>query len=142
MVMGTRCHQLAMFVVYESPLEMVCDDPSAYRNQPGLDFIRTVPTSWDETKAIDGQIGEYIVVARKSGDDWYLGAMTNWTAREIQIPLSFLDQGEYKADVYKDGPDADKNPTQVATATKTVTARDSFSVRLAQAGGLVVRFRK
>ena len=142
MVMGTRCHQLAMFVVYESPLEMVCDDPSAYRNQPGLDFIRTVPTSWDETKAIDGQIGEYIVVARKSGDDWYLGAMTNWTAREIQIPLSFLGQGEYKAEMYRDGPDADKNPTQVATATKTVTARDSFSVRLAQAGGLVVRFRK
>jgi alpha-glucosidase len=142
MVMGTRCHQLAMFVVYESPLMMVCDDPGAYRNQPGLNFIRTVPTSWDETKAIDGQVGEYIVIARKRGDDWYLGAMTNWTARDIRIPLSFLGQGEYKAEMYKDGPDADRHPTEVTSATQAVTARDSFSVRLARGGGFVVRFQK
>lgn len=142
MVMGTRCHQLAMFVVYESPLMMVCDDPGAYRNQPGLDFIRTVPTSWDETKAIDGQIGEYIVVARKSGDDWYLGAMSNWSARELRIPLSFLGQGEYRAEMYQDGADADRNPTELMIVTRTVTAKSAIPVRLAQGGGLVVRFRK
>ena len=142
LVMGTRCCQLAMFVVYESPLMMVCDDPAAYRDQPGFAFIREVPTSWDSTKVIDAKIADYIVIARKNGDDWYLGAMTDWTARYITVPLAFLGPGEYQAEIFQDGADADTNPTAVAVARKTVTAKDSLLARLAKGGGLAVRFRK
>jgi alpha-glucosidase len=141
-VMGTRCHQLAMFVVYESPLTMVCDDPSAYRGQPGLAFIQQVPTSWDETRIIDGRIAEYIALARRSGDDWYLGAMTDWSPRQMRIPLEFLATGEYEADIYQDGPDADSRAEEIEILHKRVTAGDTLSVRLAKGGGLAVRFWK
>jgi alpha-glucosidase len=140
-VMGTRCHQLAMFVVYESPLAMVCDDPAAYRGQAGLEFIRQVPTTWDETRVINGKIGEYITIARRSGADWYLGAMSDWTPRTMQIPLSFLGRGEYQADIYQDGPDADKRPVKVTILHRKVSATNTLSFRLAKGGGLAVRFR-
>ena len=87
MVMGTRCHQLAMYVVYESPLMMVSDSPEAYRGAMGTDFIRQVPTSWDETRVLAGEVAEYVVIARRLGKDWYIGAMTNWTPRHLSIPL-------------------------------------------------------
>ena len=141
-VMGTRCHQLAMFVVYESPLTMVCDDPAAYRGQPGLSFIRQVPTSWDETRVLNGKIGQYITIARRSGTDWYIGAMTDWTARNIHIPLTFLERGTYEADIYQDGPDADKHPTKVTIRRANVTHDSTLSVRLAKGGGLAVWFRR
>lgn len=142
MVMGTRCHQLAMFVVYESPLGMVCDDPSAYRGQPGLEFIREVPTSWDATKVVDGAIGEYCAIARQHGADWYLGAMTDWTARPMKLPLAFLGQGKYEATLYQDGPDADDHPTHLTVTRRTVTSDTTLTVRLAQGGGLAVVFRR
>jgi len=142
MVMGTRCHQLAMFVVYESPLMMVCDDPAAYRGQPGLEFIRQVPTSWDATQVIDGRIGEYILIARKNGEDWYLGGMTDWSARTVTIPLTFLGAGEFQAEIYQDGADADSHPTQVTITRRVVRAADSLPLRMAKGGGLAVRFRK
>lgn len=141
-VMGTRCHQLAMFVVYESPLTMVCDDPSAYRGQLGLAFLQQVPTSWDETRVIDGRIAEYIILARRSGNDWYLGAMTDWSPRKIRIPLAFLAGGEYEADIYQDGPDADTRAEEIAVLHKRVTAGSILANRLAKGGGLAVRFRK
>ncbi len=97
-VMGTRCHHLAMFVVYESPLAMVCDDPAEYRGYPGLAFIQHVPTSWDETHVIHGEIGRYVTIARRSGSNWYLGAMTDWTPRTIRTPLAFLGRGLHGAD--------------------------------------------
>jgi alpha-glucosidase len=141
-VMGTRCHQLAMFVVYESPLTMVCDDPASYRGQPELAFLRQVSTSWDETKCIDGKIGEYITLARRSGNEWYLGAMTDWSPRQIQVPLVFLGEGQYEADIYQDGPDADRHATEVTILQKEVAADSTLSVRLAGGGGLAVRFKK
>ncbi|OGD22009.1 MAG: hypothetical protein A2W03_07080 [Candidatus Aminicenantes bacterium RBG_16_63_16] len=141
-VMGTRCRQLAMFVVYESPLLMICDDPAAYRGQPGLAFLQDVPTSWDETRAIDGEIGKKITIVRRSGSDWYLGAMTDWTAREIRVPLGFLGAGRYEAEIYQDGPDGDTRPVEVTILRKEVTAEDTLSARLAKGGGLAVRFRK
>jgi len=121
-VMGTRCHQLAMFVVYESPLTMVCDDPAAYRGQAGLPFLQQVPTSWDETRVLDGQIAEHITIARRNGSDWYLGAMTDWTPRQIRIPLAFLGDGRYEADIYQDGPDADRRAVEVSVHHKRVTS--------------------
>lgn len=142
MVMGTRCHQLAMFVVYESPLTMVCDDPAAYRGQRGLEFIRDVPTSWDQTSVIDGQIGEFVIIARKKGTDWYLGAMTNGLARDISIPLAFLDQGEFQAGIFQDGADADIRPVDIEISSKVVTRKSTISARLAKGGGLAIRFRK
>jgi alpha-glucosidase len=141
-VMGTRCHQLAMYVVYESPLAMVSDDPAAYRGQPAFAFVREAPTSWDETRAIAGEIGRYVTIARRSGGDWYLGSMTDWTAREIGVPLAFLGAGRYEAEIYEDGPDADTRPVEVTILRKEVTAATTLSARLAKGGGLAVRFRK
>jgi alpha-glucosidase len=141
-VMGTRCHQLAMYVVYESPFTMVCDDPAAYRGQPGLEFIRDVPTSWDRTTVIDGRIGEYVVLARKRGEDWYLGAMTDWSAREMRIPLTFLGKGRYQAWIFQDGAGADRHPVDLDSTTRPVTRESTIAVRLAKGGGLAVRFRK
>ena len=141
-VMGTRCHQLAMFVVYESPLTMVCDDPAAYRGQPGLAFLQQVPTSWDETRVINGGIGQYVTIARRSGSDWYLGAMTNWRARQMRIPLAFLGGGQFEAEIYQDGTDADAHPVKVTIVRRKVAADSLLSVRLAKGGGLAVRFRR
>lgn len=93
-VMGTRSRQLAMYVVYESPAQMLCDYPGAYRGQPGLDFLKIVPTTWDETRCLDGVIGEHIVVARRKGTTWFLGAMTDEQPRRMEIPLDFLEQGK------------------------------------------------
>jgi alpha-glucosidase len=141
-VMGTRCHQLAMYVVYESPLAMVSDDPAAYRGQPAFAFVGKVPTSWDETRAIDGEIGRYVTIARRCGADWYLGAMTDWTAREIRVPLEFLGAGRFEAEIYEDGPDADTRPVEVTILHKEVTSATTLTARLAKGGGLAVRFRK
>jgi len=141
-VMGTRCHQLAMFVVYESPIGMVCDDPAAYRGQPEFAFVRDVPTTWDETRVIDGEIGRHVTIARKSGGDWYLGAMTDWTARTVQVPLGFLGPGKFEAKIYQDGPDADTRPTEVTILRKELTSADTLTARLAKGGGLAVRFGK
>ncbi|HLM56652.1 MAG TPA: glycoside hydrolase family 97 protein, partial [Pyrinomonadaceae bacterium] len=95
-VMTTRAHGLAMYVVYESPFACVSDSPGAYRGQAGADFLKAVPTSWDETRALAGEVGEYVVVARRRGRDWYVGAMTNERGREVRVPLTFLGGGDYR----------------------------------------------
>ena len=119
MVMGTRAHQLALYVVFESPLTTVADDPEAYRRQKDFDFIKAVPASWDSTKFVNGRIGEFVTIARKRGDELYLGSITNWTAREVEIPLEFLGKGDYIAEVYSDASDADVNPIHTAIEQKT-----------------------
>jgi len=97
MVQTTRGQQLAMFVVYECPLQSVADSPDRYRNAAGFDFIKAVPADWDETRFIAGDTGEYVVLARRKGSDWYVGAMTNETARTIDVPLSFLGATKFTA---------------------------------------------
>ena len=100
MTQGTRCHQVAMYVVYEAPLQMMCESPSTYyKEQETVDFIAQVPTVWDETKVLKAAVGEYIVVARKKGEKWYIGAMTDWSPREFEIDFSFLGQGDYQMEV-------------------------------------------
>ena len=94
-VMGTRAQQLAMYVVYDAPFQMVSDTPKAYEDQPAFEFIRHCPTTWDETRVLNGRPAEYITVVRRSGNMWFLGAMTNWDAREIEVPLRFLGSGRY-----------------------------------------------
>ena len=140
-VMGTRCHQLAMAVVYESPLQVFCDSPYNYRHSPaGLDFLKAVPTTWDETKAVAGQVGDYVVIARRSGREWYAGAMTDWDGRTVEVPLAFLGSGSYRAEIWSDAPDSDEYPDRIERKTITVRPSDTLSVRMASGGGQVIRF--
>ena len=115
MSQGTRVHQMAMYTLFEAPLQMLADSPSAYeREQECTDFIAQVPTTFDETVAIDGQLGEYAVVARRKGTTWYVAAMTDWTPRQLTISLSFLGSGTHKASIFADGVNADKMPPTTA----------------------------
>ena len=136
MSQGTRAHQLAAYVVYDAPLGMLADYPEAYEGQPGLEFIEKVPTVWDETKVLSGFPGQSIVMARRKGDLWFLGAMTNWDARDITVPLGFLGPGAYEARVFADGPDADSEGTSLSIETKKLGAGDKLAARLAPGGGL------
>ncbi|MFC1633368.1 glycoside hydrolase family 97 protein [Planctomycetota bacterium] len=138
-VLGTRCHHLAMYVVYENPVSMVCDYPTAYKNQPGFSFIQQVPTIWDETKVINAQVGDYITVARRNKDDWYVGTMTDWIARELKIPLGFLSAGDYTAELYADAADAETNPNNLLKERYGVRATDVIVTRLASGGGQVMK---
>ncbi len=142
LMLGTRCHMLAMYVVLQNAVSMVCDYPAAYEGQPGFEFIQKVPTTWDETKVPDAKAGEYVAVARKKNDDWYVGAITNHEARQVTIPLSFLCNGTYTADIYTDAPDVAKEPNHLVKTTKTVTQTDVLTLQLAAGGGLAIHLRK
>lgn len=139
-VMTTRAQQLAMYVVYESPFACVSDAPQAYRKQPGAEFIKTVPSSWDETRVIAGDIGQYVVVARRHGQDWYIGAMTNEQGREIRVPLDFLSRNDYRMTLYADG----LKPSDVVTIEGTISGGKSgdantLGLRLVSGGGSAIR---
>ena len=137
---GTRCQQLAMYVVYESPLQMLADAPSNYRKEPeSLAFLSRVPTVWDETRVLTAKVGEYIVTARRSGRDWYLGALTNWTARDIELDLSWLGAGAFTADVFRDGPNAGRAGVDYERAELALTSSDKLTLRLAPGGGFAAR---
>ena len=140
MSQGTRAHQLAMYVVYQSPLVMLADYPEAYDHNPGMEFLDKVPTVWDDTKVLNGVPAEYITVARQHGDAWYLGSMTNWDARDLELPLNFLGRSEYGAQIFSDGPDADTVGTSLAISSKRVKAGDKLNVHLAPGGGVAVIF--
>ncbi len=139
-VMGTRCHQLALYVVYDNPMPMVADDPSAYKGQPGFDFVVAVPTTWDETRFVAGEAGEYIVVARRSGDAWYLGGITNWAARDVKLPLAFLGSGKFEATLYVDRSLDGKMPNELREDKHDVSATAALDVSLASGGGIAAIF--
>ena len=140
MALGTRCQQLAMYVVYESPLQMLSDSPSNYEREPeSLDFLRAVPTTWDETIPLDGAISEYVAVARRNGKDWYVGAMTNWDARDAEIDFSFLPGGNFTMDAYQDGVNADRMASDYKKTTTTVTKNAKLKIHLAPGGGWAAR---
>lgn len=134
-VMGTRAHQLAMFVVYESPLQMVADSPDVYIDAPGADFLSLVPATWDETRVLSGAIGEHIAIARRAGDTWYIGAMTDETARTLELPLDFLPAGRHLAALWLDG----EAPTDVHRSEQAIDAGDRLLLQLASGGGAAVR---
>jgi alpha-glucosidase len=136
MSMGTRAHQVAMYVVYESPLQMLADSPSQYlKEMECARFIARIPTTWDETIALHGSIGQYVALARKRGDTWYLGAMTNEKDRELSLGLSFLSGGKYKAEILQDGINADHFATDYRTVTRSVSGGETLKVQLAPGGG-------
>ena len=142
MSQGTRCQQLAMYVVYESPLQMMADSPSNYRREPeSLAFLAAVPTVWDETKVLSAGVGGHILVARRSGGDWYVGALTNWEARDLEVDLSFLGSGRFAADIYRDGPNAHRVGVDFARDSREVSAADRLKIHLAPGGGWVARIR-
>ena len=140
MVMGTRAQQLALYVVFEEPLAMVSDVPSAYANQPAFQFIRDVPTAWDAIRVLNGEPGEFVTIARRHESEWYLGSLTNWTARELHVPLGFLGTGMYTAEIYEDAPDATQNPKHVTIRRQTVRSSDELTLRLVSGGGCAIRF--
>jgi alpha-glucosidase len=140
MVMGTRAHHLAMYVVYESPIQMVSDYPEAYKGQPSFQFIKDVPATWDETKVLNGIPGEYINIARRKGDNWFLGSMTNWNPRELSISLDFLSDGAYVAEIYMDAPDSGLYPKNNIIKRIEVNKNQQLDLSLATAGGCAVRF--
>jgi len=141
MVLGTRCQQLALYVVYENPMPMVCDVPSAYEGQPGFDLIVEVPTTWDETRFVSGDAGDYVVVARRSGNKWYLGGITNWTGRAVKLPLTFLGAGEYTANLYLDHSLDGENPNELRIENRSVNSGQSLNVSLASGGGFAAVIR-
>ena len=139
MVMSTRTHQTALFVVFESELEMVADSPAAYEGQKELDFLRTVPASWDETRVLNGVPPKYITIARRHGNEWYLGSITDWDARELDVPLSFLGSGAYDAEICADGPNAAAQPKDSVVDKRPVDARTVLHLKLAPGGGSAIR---
>jgi alpha-glucosidase len=143
MSQGTRCHQLAMYTIFEAPLQMMADNPTIYtKEQESTDFIAAVPTTFNETVALDGKVGEYVAIARRKGSTWFAGAMSNWDARDLTIDLSFLGEGSYKAIIFEDGVNADKDATDYKRTVSTVTAKDKLTVKLASGGGWAARFEK
>jgi len=140
MVMGTRAQQLALYVVFEEPLAMVSDAPSTYANQPDFQFIKDVPTAWDATRVLNGMPGEFVTIARQQGQEWYLGSLTNWTARDLRVPLSFLGTGRYEAEIYEDAADAEHSPKHVSIRRQRVQDSETLTLHLAGGGGCAIRF--
>lgn len=140
MSMGTRCHQLGMYVVYESPLQMLCDNPSNYKKEPEcMEFLSAVPAVWDETKVLNAKISDYITVARRTGNEWYVGAMTDWDSRDLSFDLSFLAEGKYKMTLYRDGKNADRTAIDYKKVVKIVDSTSKINIHLAPGGGWVAR---
>ena len=136
MSMGTRAHQIAMYVNFESPLQMLADNPSNYYAEiESTEFISRIPTEWDDTKVLKAKVGEYLIIARKNGNNWYIGGMTNEKAREFTIDFSFLDNKEYTADIIKDGVNAVKYAGDYKKETKTISNKDTLKITLAPGGG-------
>ena len=136
MSQGTRVHQMAMYTTFEAPLQMMADSPTKYmQNQECTDFIAQIPTTFDETVALDGKLGEYTVIARRKGSVWYVAAMTDWTARDLTISLDFIGEGQHTADIFADGVNAHKEATDYKHTQQTVTSKDRLAVHLSSGGG-------
>jgi alpha-glucosidase len=140
MSQGTRCHQLAQYVIFESPLNMLCDSPSNYLSEPECTaFIAEIPTTWDETVAMNGEIAKYVTLARRKGDVWYVGSMTNWDARSMELDLSFLGEGRYTAELFKDGINAHRVAKDYRKEIIDIPANRKLAVNLAPGGGLALK---
>ncbi len=139
MSMGTRCHQLAMYVVYEAPLQMLCESPSVYyREQESVDFISQIPTVWDETQVLKAAVSDYILIARRNGDNWYIGGMSDWDSRDLELDLSFLRDGKkYKMTMFQDGANANRIAIDYKKIQLTVDNTYNKIIHLAKGGGLV-----
>ncbi len=140
MSMGTRCHQLAMYVCYESPLQMLCDAPSNYYKEPEcMEFLSVVPAVWDETIVLEAKVSDYLLIARRNGDDWYVGGMTDWDERDMDLNLSFLPKNKmYKMIMYQDGINANRIAVDFKQSEQMVDNTYKQKIHLAKGGGLAV----
>jgi len=137
---GTRVHQMSMYVIYESPLQMLADSPSNYmKEQECTDFIVSVPVVWDDLKVLDAKTGDYLLLARRSGSDWFVGGMTDWNARKLVLDLSFLPAGEYSMEIFRDGINADKHAQDYKHLKINVRSGEKMSIEMAPGGGWVAR---
>lgn len=143
MSQGTRTHQLALYVVFDSPLNMLCDAPTNYEKEPVcVDFISNIPTVWDESHPVCGKVGEYIAMAKRKGNIWYIGAITNWDERKIQLDLSFLGDGQYEMRIIKDGLNAANKATDFALQIQKVPESRLMEIEMAPGGGWVAEIQK
>ncbi len=143
MSQGTRCHQLAMYVVYFAPLQMLADAPTNYlKNSEILNLLSSLPTVWDKTISLTGEIGQYIAIARKYGNMWYIGGMTNKEAREIKVPLNFLNNGDYEAIMFLDGPNAHRNGEDYRVENKKVSKNDVLTINMKPGGGFIIKLEQ
>jgi len=143
MSLGTRCQQIAMYIVFDAPLQMLADNPTAYeKEKESLDFIKSVPTTWDETIPLDGKVGDYVVLGRRKGETYFVGAMSDWNARDIVINFSFLPEGSFHITYFRDGVNADRNGTDYKEIKTTITKNDSLKIHLAPGGGWAARIER
>lgn len=143
MSQGTRCRQLAEYVIFESPLNMLCDNPSAYMTEKECtEFIAEIPTVWDETVALNGEIAKYITIARRKGNVWYLGSMTNWDARKLDLDLSFLGEGDFRAEIFRDGVNAHRAASDYRKYTIDIPTDRKMQISMAPGGGFVMKIMK
>ncbi len=140
---GTRCHQLSMFVVYDSPIQIFSGNPSeGWREPEFMEFLGNLPTTWDETIILDARVGEFIVTARKKGPDWFIGGMCDWTERDQTVTFDFLDEGRYRATICRDGLNADRYAADYVFEEILVKKNDKLNIHLAPGGGFVIRLDK
>jgi len=142
MTQGTRMHQAAMYLLYESPYAKMGGNVSDYEREPAFtQFVARIPTLWAETRVLDGRVADYIVMLREAADgSWWVGAMTDWTPRELTLPLTFLPAGSFHAEAWQDGPNAARYGSDWERVERTVTSADTIPIRLAPGGGWVARF--
>ncbi len=137
---GTRVHQMALYVIYESPLQMLSDSPTQYRKeQECTDFISRIPVVWDDIHVMEARIGDYLLMVRRSGDNWYVGGLTDWTAREMELDLSFLPAGNYKIEVFSDGINADRYAQDYRHTVTEAAQGGKIKLKMAPGGGWVAR---
>jgi alpha-glucosidase len=141
-VWNTRAAELSKFVIYESPLTVVCDHPDNILNHPGSDFLKLVPTTWDDIKFISGYPGDYIAIAKRSGDKWFVGVMNNSIGKSIDLNLSFLPAGNYKAQTWSDTKNSEKEPKEIKNAILSIKSPGIFKVKMANDGGFVAILKR
>lgn len=143
MSQGTRCRQLAEYIIFESPVNMLCDSPTNYeKEEECTNFIASIPTVWDETRPLQSKVSEYITIARRKADVWYVGALTNWDARDMELDLSFLGSGNYKAEIFKDGINAGKVAKDYKREVINFDPGKPLKIRMASGGGYVMKIYK
>jgi alpha-glucosidase len=141
-VWNTRATELSKFVIYESPLTVVCDHPDYILNQPGSDFLKLVPTTWDDIKFIGGYPGDYVAIAKRSGDKWFLAVMNNSIGKSVVLNLSFLTEGSYEAESWSDTKKSDKDPKEIEKSILPLKLPGTFKVMMVKNGGFVAIIKK
>ena len=140
---GTRCQQLAMFTMFYAPLEMLADSPTDYEKEPNiLNYLSQMPTVWDQTIPLDGKIGDFAVIARKSKNNWHVAGMTDWTARKVKVVFDFIDSGNYNAELFTDGVNANRIGSDYKRKIFTVKKGDEIEIEMAPGGGFAIKLTK